>query len=255
MIGLKPRDAGRGRDRLLGGAGLLEHRLRQRGGRGGLVGHAAASRAGASCVAEVFQDNPASARVLMHAGFAYEGDGRDLFAGARRRWCRPSATAGRRGAAREVPRPRPRRGPLRRRRPRLRQLPPREVRRVRRAGRRRRRQGRRRLGRGGRGAEHADRLPLPAAFLRAERPARHGQAAHRQERRRRGAAGAGRHRDPRGGRRDAGRRPDAAGRARAAGAGRQRRLGQPALQVVDQPGAAQRQPRARRGSSARSGCG
>ena len=37
--------------------------------------------------------------------------------------------------------------------------------------------------------------------------------------------------------------------------GRQRRLGQPALQVLDQPGAAQRQPRARRASSARSGCG
>jgi RimJ/RimL family protein N-acetyltransferase len=31
--------------------------------------------AGRTLVAEVFQDNPASARVLVHAGFEYEGDG------------------------------------------------------------------------------------------------------------------------------------------------------------------------------------
>jgi len=37
-----------------------------------LVGHAVGSR---TLVAEVFQDNPASARVLMHAGFTYEGEG------------------------------------------------------------------------------------------------------------------------------------------------------------------------------------
>jgi RimJ/RimL family protein N-acetyltransferase len=40
----------------------------------GLVGHEARG-GGRTLVAEVFQDNPASARVLVHAGFEYEGDG------------------------------------------------------------------------------------------------------------------------------------------------------------------------------------
>ena len=170
----------RRRDRLLGGAGLLEHRLRQRGGRGR---RRLRRRSGlGALVAEVFQDNPASARVLTRAGFDYEGEG-EIYSLARggmvptfryrRRLgdaamkfldhARVDIRSGGGGA-------------------RLRQLPAREVRRVRRPRRRRRRQGRRRLGRGGRRAEHADRLPLPAAFLREERPARHGQAAHRQER-------------------------------------------------------------------------
>jgi RimJ/RimL family protein N-acetyltransferase len=48
----------------------------------GLVGQAA--RAGLrTLAAQVFQDNPASARVLVHAGFAYEGNG-ELYALARR---------------------------------------------------------------------------------------------------------------------------------------------------------------------------
>ena len=114
-------------------------------------------------------------------------------------------------------------------------VPAREVRRIRRPGWRRRRQWRLGLGRGGRGAEHADRLPLPAAFLRQVRPARHGQPAHRQDRRRHHPEGAGRHRDSGRGRGNRDRRPDHRRPAGAAGQGRQRRLGQPAVQVLDQP--------------------
>ena len=47
----------------------------------------------ARLTAQVFQDNLASARVLTRAGFALRGRGRDALGGARRRWCRPSATA------------------------------------------------------------------------------------------------------------------------------------------------------------------
>ena len=92
----------------------------------------------------------------------------------------------------------PRRGqdlhPLRRRRERLRVVPAREVHRVRRAERRRRRQGRRRDRGGGRRPQHADRLPLPAAFQGQERRRRHGQGPPRRERRRHRDEGAGRHR-------------------------------------------------------------
>ena len=68
--------------------------------------------------------------------------------------------------------------------------------------------------RGGRRAEHADRLPLPAA-LQGRRPAhqRHGQRPPWRQRRRRGAQGAGRHPGLRRGRRNADRRPHHARRA------------------------------------------
>ena len=111
--------------------------------------------------------------------------------------------------------------PLRRRRERLRVVPAREVRRVRRPERRRRRHWRRRDRGGGRGPQHPDRLPLPAAFQGQERRRRHGQGSPWRQRRRHRAQGAGRHPDLRGGRRDPagrpreGRRPGHAG-ARAA---------------------------------------
>jgi RimJ/RimL family protein N-acetyltransferase len=44
---------------------------------GGLVAHAGELGL-RTLVAQVFQDNPASARVLVHAGFEYEGDGEDF---------------------------------------------------------------------------------------------------------------------------------------------------------------------------------
>ena len=47
----------------------------------GLVGHAARS-GWRELTAEVFQDNPASARVLTRAGFSYEGEG-EVFSLAR----------------------------------------------------------------------------------------------------------------------------------------------------------------------------
>ena len=72
---------------------------------------------------------------------------------------------------------------------------------------------------------------------------RHGQGPPRRRRRRRRAQGAGRHADFRRGQGDAARRPDRDRPARGAGGGRQRRLRQRALQVLDQPRAAQRQSR------------
>ena len=66
--------------------------------------------------------------------------------------------------------------PLRRRRRGRSLLPPRKVHRVRRTGRRRRRARRQCLGGGGRRPEHADRLPLPAAFQGEDRRPRHGPA-------------------------------------------------------------------------------
>ena len=47
----------------------------------GVLGHAATA-GWREMVAEVFQDNPASARVLTHAGFGYEGEG-EVYALAR----------------------------------------------------------------------------------------------------------------------------------------------------------------------------
>ena len=139
----------------------------------------------------------------------------------------------------------PRRGqglyPLRRRRKRLRVVPAREIHRVRRAERRRRRPRRRRGGGGGQRPQHADRLPLPAAFQGQARRQRHGQGPPWRQRRRHGDEGAGRHADLRGGRRDPARRPHQGGRARHPGEGRQRRLRQRPLQDLDQPRAAPRQ--------------
>ena len=145
--------------------------------------------------------------------------------------------------ANEVPRSGQGLHPLRRRRQRRGLVPPREVHRVRRARRRRRRPGRRRLGGRRRRAQHADRLPLPAAFQGQDRRQRHGPQPHRRRRRRRRAEGAGRHADLRGGQRDADRRPRHARPARAARQGRQWRLRQRAFQDVDQPRAAPRQSR------------
>ena len=82
-----------------------------------------------------------------------------------------------------------------------------------------------------------------------------GKDRHGAQRRRRRAQGAGRHADLRRGQGDADRRPHQDRRARRAGQGRQRRLRQRALQVLDQPRAAQRQSRASRARSAGSGCG
>ena len=73
-IGCKPARRWRRRDRLLGGAGLLGHRLCPRGG-GGRRRATRARTGWRELVAEVFQDNPASVRVLTHAGFDYEGEG------------------------------------------------------------------------------------------------------------------------------------------------------------------------------------
>ena len=133
--------------------------------------------------------------------------------------------------------------PLRRRRGRCGVVPAREVHRVRRSRRRRRRPRRRRLGRGRRRPQHADRLPVPAAFQGRHRHARDGPQPHRPGRRRRGPEGAGRHADPGRGRRDARRRPDRNRPARAPGARRQRRLRQPALHHLHQPRSAARQSR------------
>ena len=49
-----------------------------------LVGACRRGRGWRELAAEVFQDNPASARVLTRAGFAYDGRGGDLLGGARR---------------------------------------------------------------------------------------------------------------------------------------------------------------------------
>ena len=101
----------RRRDRLLGGAGLLEHRLRQRGGRG--PGRPRAPRAGwRELRRRGVPGQPGLGAGADARRLRLRRRRRDLFAGARRRWCRPSATAARSGPRREVPRPRPRRDPL-----------------------------------------------------------------------------------------------------------------------------------------------
>ena len=125
---------------------------------------------------------------------------------------------------------------------RLRQLPPREVHRVRRPGRRRRRPRRRRRRRGGRRPQHADRLPLPAAF-QGRRTGSHGmgQQPHRRRGARTSCCAC------RSARRSSTRTSetlladlDRARPARRARQGRRRRLRQRALQDLDQPGAAPR---------------
>ena len=214
-----------------------------------------AARAGATLTAQVFQDNLASARVLTRAGFAYVGERRGLFGGARRRWCRPSATAassGRRVKFLDLARVEIRSGAgghgcVSFRREKFVEF------------------GGPDGGDGGKGgdvwAEAVEGLNTLIDYRYQQHFfARNGQpgigpAAHRQERRRRGAAGAGRHRDPRGGRRDAGRRPDAAGPAGAAGARAATAAG---ATCASRPRPTRRRATpipGRRGSSARSGCG
>ena len=210
--------------------------------------------------AGVFHDNPASRRVLEKLGFRGGRQLRDAMPVARRpRRSRPTCSSralhGQRRHGDEVPRPGQGLYPLRRRRGRRGVVPPREIHRVRRAGRRRRRARRRCLGRGGRRAEHADRLPLPAALQGQDRRPRHGPQHGRRQGRRRRAARARRHADFRRGQRDADRRPDGSRRARAPRRGRQWRLRQRAFQVLDQPGAAPRQSGPGGARSGGSGCG
>ena len=73
-------------------------------------------------------------------------------------------------------------------------------------GRRRWRARRRRRGRMRRWPQHADRLPLPAAFQGEDRRARHGPEPRRRQLARHGLESAGRHADLRGRRRDPDRR-------------------------------------------------
>ena len=191
---------------------------------------------------QVFQDNPASVRVLLRAGFAYVGDG-EVYSLARG------------GDGADLPLP------PRARRPAMKFLDHARVEIRSGAGGHGCVSFRREKfvefggpdgGDGGKGgdvwAEAVEGLNTLIDYRYQQHFfARNGQPGMGQQRTGKSAdghraAGAGRHRDPRGGRRDAGRRPDAAGPAGAAAARRQRRLGQPALQVLDQPGAAQRQP-------------
>ena len=170
--------------------------------------------------ASVRVENPDARHVLEKVGFKFVATGPQ---GAPARGglvdcdrLRSPAPIGRRdGSARrsqrkrghEIPGSSARLYPLRRRRRRLRLVPAREVHRVRRPRRRRRRARRRRRGRMRERPQHADRLPLPAAFQGQDRHARHGQEPRGRTRRRRGAESSLGHAGVRRGNRRPARRP------------------------------------------------
>ena len=175
--------------RLLDRPPLLGPRLRHRGDRRARrlrLRHVSARDGSAPASSTTI---PASRRVLEKLGFVAVGGYETPLAAraaarSRRSTCSSRARHGQaRASGDEVPRPGEGLHPLRRRRRRRGLVPPREIHRVRRTGRRRRRPRRRRLGGGGRRAEHAHRLPLPAAFQGEDRRPRHGP----QPRRRQGA--------------------------------------------------------------------
>ena len=92
LISLKPRDAGEAEigywvAPAFWNTGYASEAVEGRGRPG------RPAPAGATLVAEVFQDNPASARVLLARRLRLRGRRRDLSRWRGRRWCRRSATA------------------------------------------------------------------------------------------------------------------------------------------------------------------